>query len=857
MTGSLATFSTSIKTSSDFHGLVSARESLDLLRDVEFSSFLESQNTNTRCESDDFSDDPFDPQDLVGLCEPSNAPTQNKIDTVSSAKNHPIPPVLNQFEKGAPSSPLFVTANSLPQVLQTHKVKLEPPSFTDSQFHTLSQLPSSPRKRFKLEPPSRNLSTSANLTEFEIRPSDASPPSNGPVLYDLRPPQRDTNNFTNFTNPTIQFATQKPSYLPWNDPSPSQKIPGAKKVTPFILSREQRYVMELVLRGESLFFTGSAGTGKSVLLKKIIKELKLKYELGEIAVTASTGLAAHHINGTTVHSFSGIGLGNGRVDQLIKQVKRNRKAVSRWRYTKVLIIDEISMIDGRLLDKIDQVARNVRRKPHLPFGGIQVVLTGDFFQLPPVSKVLFNADGDEIKDNALYAFESQAWKSCITTSIILEEVFRQKGDQRFIEMLNDMRNGLVTPESEIEFARLSRPLDCPAGIVPAELYATRSEVDRANNIQLARLPGDAYLYEAIDSGELPPKIKTAMLANFLAPPRLHLKKGAQVMCLKNFDEGLINGTIGKVIDFVDREVYMGICMLQCQSNKTYEEAKEELLQQKDELLQPVQLADIKKEQPPIVVSEVKTEPKKMLDHVFEFFNEDKSNLLGSPDGTAALSSEIKPELLNPVESNSIVKIEDEPTIVKKEDEPIFQFDNSGKPILPDSVPDVPVAEEAPKLPPKQGPSDEVLLKVAEENRKRKLRLIELLETNSSKTKYPLVRFTNPDNVTTRDVLVEPEKWEHLGENEEVLVSRLQLPLMLAWALSIHKSQGLTLSHVRVNLGRIFEYGQAYVALSRAVSRESLQVTNFRKDRIRSSLVVKEFYKTLVSADDHRKRPVQH
>lgn len=101
--------------------------------------------------------------------------------------------------------------------------------------------------------------------------------------------------------------------------------------------------------------------------------------------------------------------------------------------------------------------------------------------------------------------------------------------------------------------------------------------------------------------------------------------------------------------------------------------------------------------------------------------------------------------------------------------------------------------------------------------------------------------------------MEPERWEHVNENDEVLVSRLQLPLMLAWALSIHKSQGLTLSHVKVNLGRIFEYGQAYVALSRAVSRDSLQVVNFRSERIRSNRIVEDFYKTLMTVNEHRNR----
>lgn len=780
----------SLNSASRWHGLVPTTENLNLLLEVDLSSFSESQHTYN--ESDNLSDDPFGSQDLVGICEHSDAP----LESVQGEK----PKVKKEF----PSSPLFVTANSLPQALPVKSSQL---NFGNESNHHSSLLGSPQRKRLKADLQTRCYSTNAEPPVLETLENRSEPRIE---LFQTGPPRR---SIKGFSNPTIQLATQKP-LAPWEQEllGTQDKFAGrAKSVTPFVLSREQQYVMDLVLRGESLFFTGSAGTGKSVLLKKTIKALKDKYRLGEIAVTASTGLAAHHIGGTTLHSFSGIGLGNGTVQQLVKTVRRNRKATHRWRDTKVLIIDEVSMIDGRLLDKLNHVAKEIRKKHHLPFGGIQLVLCGDFFQLPPVSKIQFNEDGTELKDEAHFAFESEAWKSSISSSIVLEEVFRQKGDQKFIEMLNDMRSGLVTPESEMEFMRLSRPLTCPAGIVPAELYATRSEVDHANNLQLSRLPGDAYLYEAIDTGELPPKIKSAMLSNFLAPPRLHLKVGAQVMCIKNFDEDLINGSIGKVVDFLDRDVYMGYEVMKESDTMTHEDFKKRLLKKNVAFPPTPQRAsvrsddsDVKLEQREVKdeskVHEQKLEVKKetILDNVFDFFQDENSSSVKQEESSVT-ADESKDESKN----------------------------GSG---LASS-----------------------LLSPLEENRRRKLALMRRLEELSKKTKYPLVRFTCADNVTTKDVLIEPERWDHLNEKGEVLVARTQLPLMLAWALSIHKSQGLTLSHVRVNLNRIFEYGQAYVALSRAVSRDSLQVVNFRRDRIRSSMLVDDFYKSLTTANEHRKR----
>ena len=192
-----------------------------------------------------------------------------------------------------------------------------------------------------------------------------------------------------------------------------------KKVPRVFLSDEQRKVLDLVAESKkSVFFTGSAGTGKSVLLREVIRILRDKYkrEIDRVAVTASTGLAACNVGGVTLHSFAGIGLGKEAVPELVKKIKRNQKAKLRWMRTKVLIIDEISMVDGDLFDKLEGIARIIRNNGR-PFGGIQLVITGDFFQLPPVP------DYGKI---AKFAFDAATWNTSIEHTIGLTQVFRQK-----------------------------------------------------------------------------------------------------------------------------------------------------------------------------------------------------------------------------------------------------------------------------------------------------------------------------------------------------------------------------------------------------------------------------------------------
>ncbi|CAO3570385.1 unnamed protein product [Mortierella alpina] len=504
--------------------------------------------------------------------------------------------------------------------------------------------------------------------------------------------------------------------------------------TPLQLSSEQRYLLRKVIEDKkSVFFTGSAGTGKSVLLRQLIQDLKQVYKPGQVAVTASTGIAACNIGGCTLHSFAGVGLASGTVEQLMVKLDEKKRNKTRWRKTKVLIIDEISMVDGVLFDKLEEIARRVKKNDK-PFGGIQLIVTGDFFQLPPVvntshtfqdpsmSPIIFSpsparaslsgsrststivqrdsadylAHEDEIPyfegefsaasptvdtsapeqiqpQTPILCFDAKSWKTCIEYTLQLTEVFRQR-DQRFIDMLTEMRHGKLSDETCRIFKELERTPQYPDdGIQATELFALRKEVEMANHRHLADLAGPVYVYQPRDHGPW----KEVMDRVCIAPTRLQLKENAQVMLIKNLTPTLVNGSMGVVVGF------------------------------------------------------------------------HKDNTVDMETGEYVTSH------------------------------------------------------------------------------------------------FPVVRFVGEED----DLVIRPEEWKLELPDGEVLGSRIQVPLILSWAMSIHKSQGQTIERLKVDMGKIFEVGQAYVAISRATTLEGLQVVNFNKRSVLAHDRVGAFYDGLVSVQE--------
>jgi len=304
------------------------------------------------------------------------------------------------------------------------------------------------------------------------------------------------------------------------------------------LSEQQRETVDLAAAGKSVFVTGGAGTGKSVVLREIIRRLPQATTF----VTASTGVAACIVQGTTLHQFSGLGSSEpAEAEQQSRRISRSA-AGERWRRCKALVIDEVSMVCGNTLDALDRVARAVRGRSE-PFGGIQVIACGDFFQLPPVSR-----DG-----TAPLAFESRVWKRLFKHTVQLQQVFRQSNES-FIRLLEEIRWGRCSAATAAQLRSLRVDPAKEAARVVGEPVATRlmthrSDVDRINALELERLPGPERVFEARDSGD--EAAQRQLRGGCTAATVLTLKEGAEVMLLKSLSQqrGLVNGARGTVVGF--------------------------------------------------------------------------------------------------------------------------------------------------------------------------------------------------------------------------------------------------------------------------------------------------------------------
>lgn len=348
--------------------------------------------------------------------------------------------------------------------------------------------------------------------------------------------------FTPLSQSKVPSTTQqKPAIIPKTSIGTRIHAPDHETPKGPTLSDEQKAILNMVLHDKkSIFFTGSAGTGKSLLLRAIISALREKYAKtpDHLAVCASTGIAAQNIGGTTIHAWGAVTPGMHDIGKLISFIKMCRPAHRRWKIVRTLIIDEVSMVDGRLFDTLAALACELRKK-QVPFGGIQLIVTGDFFQLPPVTR-----SGEE----AFFAFQSDAWKECIEHTVPLSRVFRQK-DDRFVTLLNEMRRGEISSLAMQILTSLSRPLPDQNGLLPTELFPLRVDVDRANAARMAALPGSVHRFLARDSGPAPSDKRRRLLDNMFAVATLNLKRDAQVMLVKNVSETLVNGSVGKVLGF--------------------------------------------------------------------------------------------------------------------------------------------------------------------------------------------------------------------------------------------------------------------------------------------------------------------
>ncbi|GAX73971.1 hypothetical protein CEUSTIGMA_g1421.t1 [Chlamydomonas eustigma] len=501
------------------------------------------------------------------------------------------------------------------------------------------------------------------------------------------------------------------------------------------LCPEQEKVMQLVRDGKNVFFTGNAGTGKTFMLNKIIEELRIKYGrdfISKVALAAPTGIAATHIQGTTLNAALGLGICNYYKDFGSMFKKETRARISRY---EILIVDEVSMLSAELFNTIESNLKRLRNDVR-PAGGLQLIMCGDFFQLPPVTKKWTPGMPSDMFLNWGYAFQAPAWKAANIEHVLLTKVFRQQ-DGEFIKILDNIRYGHDIPAALKRLRELCmRPLLSSNGIKATQLFSRNKEVDETNIRELAVLKGATAVFGAEDEVVLDPALqgthvdptwqreatsrleKNEFFRDCLAAKEIRMKVGAQVLLIKNLDlEGgpnnsrqLVNGSRGVITSMVPKaDVIRGL--------------------------------------------------------------EANRKALGG-DNNISMS----------------------------------KMDSKGTQL------------------------------VTEVHKK-----VEMLRGWAG-TEIPVVRFRNGAEIQVLPTIFSSTV-PHTGE-----CRRVQIPLKLAWALTIHKCQGLTLDLVQVSLKDCFAQGQAYVALSRARSLEGLQILDLDSSCVRTDPAVSDFYAALKGGD---------
>lgn len=301
----------------------------------------------------------------------------------------------------------------------------------------------------------------------------------------------------------------------------------------------QQEALAILESGQSVLLTGAAGTGKTYLMNEFIRRAKKRRK--NIAVTATTGLAATHLNGATIHAWAGIGVHDELPRTFFQKMGKQRQTLIAK--ADILIIDEISMLHDYRLDMIEEVARKARGIDK-PFGGLQVVLVGDFFQLPPVNR------GDSRQGS--FVLSSDAWQNGSFTVCYLQQQYRQSDDDAYAQILNGIRAGVLTRS---QLTSLQNRIDVVLDpfVARTRLLTTNADVDRINDTELARLDAEEYEYEMETTGSK--KYIEQLTRSCLAPELLRLKKGAHVMCIKNSpDKKYANGSLGIVKGF-DKDEY--------------------------------------------------------------------------------------------------------------------------------------------------------------------------------------------------------------------------------------------------------------------------------------------------------------
>jgi ATP-dependent DNA helicase PIF1 len=333
------------------------------------------------------------------------------------------------------------------------------------------------------------------------------------------------------------------------------------------LSREQQIAFDKYIQGNNVFITGPGGSGKTALIRKIYEHANLHFK--DIQVTALTGCAAVLLNckAKTLHSWAGIGLANGTIEQMITKIKKNKFSKTTWKKTQILVVDEVSMLSLKLFTILNEIGKAVRGN-NKPFGGIQLIFAGDFFQLPPVG------DKDD-PETQQFCFESDNWNAIFhrNCQIQLVKIYRQT-DEIYSSILNQIRQGRIKRKAnDLLMQYVGRRYDPNLVAEPTKLYPTRNKVEQINNFKMAALSSEEKEYnikyakdvemtkaERIIRLEFSEKeIQTELdflASNLICDKYIKTKIGAQVMCVINIktaegDTLVCNGSQGIITSYCE------------------------------------------------------------------------------------------------------------------------------------------------------------------------------------------------------------------------------------------------------------------------------------------------------------------
>ena len=324
------------------------------------------------------------------------------------------------------------------------------------------------------------------------------------------------------------------------------------------LSKDQQEAMDSFKQGKNIFLTGPGGCGKSHLIRHFKLHAERNHKNVQVCAMTGTASALLECKAKTIHAWGGIGIASGSVEDIVQRVVQNPYKVKVWRTLDILILDEVSMLSKKLFEVIDTIARIAKHKPNLPLGGIQVVFSGDFYQLPPVGD-------DEDPGSCEFCFESPRWKECMDHVHVLQTIFRQTDDE-YKKILNQIRIGKISTNT---IAKLKQRI-CPYDLehTPTLLYPTRSRADTFNTMEYAKLPGPEYQYDmevvqqndTLTAEQKKTRMRlsasqleyetTQLVQSLTVVQSLKLKLGTRVMCVANIDPDhftIVNGSQGIVI----------------------------------------------------------------------------------------------------------------------------------------------------------------------------------------------------------------------------------------------------------------------------------------------------------------------